>query len=450
MASRQALCLAFLISLIFVGCVSNKYVIVKSEFSDSTQVKEYKIDEQSLEFETISIALQISHAQYVNAKSMIEELAKKRYNEPEKDYLVNLLEGYLNYQQENYDIAYKKFQAASAIQPERILPIINNGYISLVETKKTAEAKNFFTRAIQIIDSTEYEKIFTLSDLFVSGNLNFKIYNSLCNEDRERKLFLCHYWRAEAYYESDEVEEAINDLRSCLQIDSLSYGLYMKMADYYKDSGRYQNALQLYNKCIEVNYQEKTSYIECGLIYYKLGEYEKAIDCLTKILSYQVYHDETLVQCKESIENGYKVKTFESLHCDYLLGSAKIYELKDLYMTRGRSYGKLEQYDNAISDLSKAIQYDDEYELAYYYRAYFYNYSGKKEQALADYKKVLELNPSRTEVLYSIALIYDSREEYEKALENYNLYIRSASSDKNIKYDPATDRIEKLKKYLTK
>jgi tetratricopeptide (TPR) repeat protein len=327
---------------------------------------------------------------------------------------------------------------------------MNKGYISLKQLKNYNQAINDFTYIIELIQNAQYEDNFPIFNHLIASDLPVCYSDKFTIKDKEFKVFLCHYWRAESFFKSGNLDEAINDLTKCIEIDSLSYDISLQQADYYKEFGQYENALAMYEKCISVGYMKKLAYTECGFIYYKKKEYEKVIEMFTNILDLQLYTNDNLLEYKYEIIQGKSVQTYEGSPFDHAFKHSDHYGLCNLYYFRGRSYGELDQFENAIKDLTNAIELNSIYELAYYYRAYFYNYTDQKQKALKDFQKVLGLNPARTEVLYSIALIFDSNKDYVKALENYNRYVQSASPNKNIKYDLALDRIEKLTKHLKK
>ena len=62
-------------------------------------------------------------------------------------------------------------------------------------------------------------------------------------------------------------------------------------------------------------------------------------------------------------------------------------------MLRGNAYLELNSYDKAIADFSKAIELDNSYTNAYYFRAMLYHRIRKNDAAVADYQKVVQLSP---------------------------------------------------------
>jgi len=61
-----------------------------------------------------------------------------------------------------------------------------------------------------------------------------------------------------------------------------------------------------------------------------------------------------------------------------------------LFFVRGRAYRLNKQYDNAISDLTRAIALKPSYAEAYNHRGVAYVGKGLNQQAMADFKKACE------------------------------------------------------------
>ena len=62
------------------------------------------------------------------------------------------------------------------------------------------------------------------------------------------------------------------------------------------------------------------------------------------------------------------------------------------YITRALAYGKLNQYDNAITDCTKAIELEPKSALAYNNRGFAYLNMGKQKEAEADFAKAKMLH----------------------------------------------------------
>jgi Tfp pilus assembly protein PilF len=59
----------------------------------------------------------------------------------------------------------------------------------------------------------------------------------------------------------------------------------------------------------------------------------------------------------------------------------------EFYFNRGRAYANKGQYDQAISDCTKALEIEPRYAEAYIVRGVAYSRKGQHDQAISDYTK---------------------------------------------------------------
>ena len=88
----------------------------------------------------------------------------------------------------------------------------------------------------------------------------------------------------------------------------------------------------------------------------------------------------------------------------------------EAYLNRGIVYAQAKgQYDQAISDFSKAIEISPQFAKAYKDRGFAYYKKGQYDQAISDYSKAIEINPRFADAYFNRAVAYYSKGEYEKA-----------------------------------
>ena len=90
-------------------------------------------------------------------------------------------------------------------------------------------------------------------------------------------------------------------------------------------------------------------------------------------------------------------------------------EKSRLYYDKGVDYLYHSQFEEAIENLDKAIEYQSDNSEAYFHRgcAKYNNY--QKEEALEDYNKTLELDPEYLQAYFNIGLYYRSINDYDMA-----------------------------------
>jgi tetratricopeptide (TPR) repeat protein len=93
------------------------------------------------------------------------------------------------------------------------------------------------------------------------------------------------------------------------------------------------------------------------------------------------------------------------------------------YVDRGCNLDDEGKYDEAITEFSKAIELDPNYELAYYDRGTVYHKIGQYELAIDDFSMALEVDPDSfldTYIYCNRGTVYYEIGRYELALDDYN------------------------------
>ncbi len=91
------------------------------------------------------------------------------------------------------------------------------------------------------------------------------------------------------------------------------------------------------------------------------------------------------------------------------------------WFSKGKEADTLEDYDKAIEYLTKAIEVDDHFKEAYYFRGIAYYENDNSEQAIKDYDRAIELDPkppAEAHVLRGMA--YNKKGNYEQAIKDYD------------------------------
>lgn len=91
-----------------------------------------------------------------------------------------------------------------------------------------------------------------------------------------------------------------------------------------------------------------------------------------------------------------------------------------LYFQRGKMHYDREEYADAITDFSTAIDLKPDYTRAYRYRCFAHNEQEAYERAIRDCETVLEYEPNNASAYNSLGLAYRGLEDYDTALEMLN------------------------------
>ena len=92
----------------------------------------------------------------------------------------------------------------------------------------------------------------------------------------------------------------------------------------------------------------------------------------------------------------------------------------ELYFFRGNTKYRLKQYQGAIDDYTKAIEFNPQDSFVFYNRGGAKDALGNPQEAIDDYTKALELNPQYADAYYNRGNAKDVLNDYNGAIEDYN------------------------------
>jgi len=120
--------------------------------------------------------------------------------------------------------------------------------------------------------------------------------------------------------------------------------------------------------------------------------------------------------------NRYELEQKKDKTGDTLREKTTLKDPKDAkaYFNRGLAYDDKGQYDQAISDYSKAIELNPRLADAYNNRGNAYKNKGQNGQAISDYSKAIELNPRLADAYYNRGNSYDDKGQYDQAISDYS------------------------------
>ena len=92
----------------------------------------------------------------------------------------------------------------------------------------------------------------------------------------------------------------------------------------------------------------------------------------------------------------------------------------EVHNNRGFAYCQIGQYDQAISDFSKAIEINPRLAPAYNNRGAAYLYKAQYDQAILDLSKAIEINPRLAHAYNNRGWAYMKNRQYDQAISDFN------------------------------
>lgn len=229
-----------------------------------------------------------------------------------------------------------------------------------------------------------------------------------------------HAYRAAAYYQQGNYEQAIADTNNAIKLDQkfdhISFVYIIRGAAYYQKEN-YQQAIADFTEAIELGAEDAATYFLRGLTYYGQGNYQQAISDYNNVIKLEPKKAEAY----RNRGNAYRqLGKYQQATTDYNKAIDLDPNYVDAYNERGTAYQDLRNYQQAIADYTKAIELDPKYVGAYNNRGTAYADLGDYQQAIVDYTKAISLDRKSAGAYSNLGLAYAKQGDYERAIVNCN------------------------------
>ncbi len=192
--------------------------------------------------------------------------------------------------------------------------------------------------------------------------------------------------RAKIYLQFKQFEDAINDTKRSIRMDTSNAAFYLTEADVFFAANETRNAKEVLENVVKKFPENTDALLKLGELYYFVKQYENAFAKINQALKLNV-------------------------------NLAKAYYLK------GNIYKEIGDTGKAISSLETAIEQDNKNYGAFLDLGIIY---GAKKNALAFeyYKNALNINPTSVEALYAKAKLLQDMGQIKEAVDVYNQILK--------------------------
>ena len=220
-----------------------------------------------------------------------------------------------------------------------------------------------------------------------------------------------------AYKQQNDIKKALYYAEKCLQLNKNDENLYSLLSGYYEDLGNYKSAVSMLEKAFELNKNNYLYLYNLGVLYSRLNDSAKALDCYNKSIEINPDYIESYVNAASLLKGKnddkaleYLIKAYEKDNNNEKLLLSLAQTLKDLF-----------ENERSIEISNKIIRNNPLCSEAYSLLGINYMDIGEYEIALSEYEKALEYSPDNLNYLHgkAIALKYLGKEEESKQLLEY-------------------------------
>lgn len=219
----------------------------------------------------------------------------------------------------------------------------------------------------------------------------------------------------------DQYTEALEDFNTAIQLNDVDAFAYVMRGYLYKQVGEQERARTDFNQALQLtdhSLDKPENRFIRGYIYFISDEHDRAIEEFDQIAKSNSELFPQVFQLRALINN--LRKKYDDAISD--LGKAISLQPNQalLYALRASVYEEKDDYDKAIADYSRAIKLEPSNVDFLTARGRAYKSKGEASHALADYDRAINLDPRHVSAYSARAMLYVKREDYAKAEQDFN------------------------------
>lgn len=228
-----------------------------------------------------------------------------------------------------------------------------------------------------------------------------------------------YYQRAVVYFDQKYLDRALLDIEDAIKRSGENPLYYFYKGKVLYAMNRTQEAAKGYEKSLLIKPDYQEARLKLATLYYVVKEHQKSIDALNVIVAAEPTNAEAQfykgMNQKEMKDTGRAVASFQ-----------KALEIDNNYYDAAMQLGLLftEKKDPIAREyFGTAIRLSPRSTEAYFGRAYYYQLVKQYQKALFDYRKVIEFDPSNDKAYYNVGYINYEAGEFEEAMRSWNICI---------------------------
>jgi len=234
--------------------------------------------------------------------------------------------------------------------------VLRGGVHSLLKNKKEALAD--YEKAIKLKPDYAEAYLGLGSYYFDSENLGAAITSLTKAISVNRNLFAAYSLRAAAYYKRNDIQNARTDFTQAIQLNPDHLEAYQGRGELYYNIGNYQNSILDFSQVIRLKPNDFQAYAKRGTAYFRINNFQNALDDFERVIQLNP-------------------------------------NLAEAYLNRGITKFSLNDYSGAVDDLTQAIKHPNSDNIctacAYKIRGIAHLKLENRQEAVTDLEKAAQL-----------------------------------------------------------
>ncbi len=225
--------------------------------------------------------------------------------------------------------------------------------------------------------------------------------------------------RAQAFYENEGYDNAIQDMAMAMKIDSTNADYHHLLSEIYLDYYKSRRALQTMQRCVSLHPKRIKSLLYLAEIQQILKQYDASMSTITRVMSlepnnpegfYMIGFNHILMGNKNmAIKNLQKTVDLNPDHTDAwtLLGNI---------FNEDKNPIAEQYYENAVESSP------DDLDVLFNKASYLHN-SDRLDEAAQILKRIVKTDKNYVNAYQSLGIIYIEKDSMQKAYENFNIAV---------------------------
>ena len=328
----------------------------------------------------------------------------------------------------DYMAALNDISAAIELEPNNTTYLYDRGRIFQLHLNNMRSALSDYKKLLEI-DPKYIGAINNIGVIYVSRGeyeLAIEQYEKgiVFESTNPEWAALCYVNRADLRAIQGNNSDALADYTKAIELDSDNSFTHRKRGLYYKNQSKEYNAALIdFTKAIELLPSDTEVRMDRGhLFQFFLDDPESALKDYESILKIDPSHIGAINNIGIIHESqGNTNLALQNYEKGIALEETNPESAANCYFNRARIHINQDKYDDALSDISRAIELDDDKTEFYHRRAFIYKNGLKKYNlAILDYSKCIELEPGNKEHLYKRASMFYKMGDLKNALIDFN------------------------------
>ncbi len=258
--------------------------------------------------------------------------------------------------------------------------------------------------------------------------------------------------QAVVYNQFSDRIRAVHDQQRCqlsTMMNEVRYQLveaYEQRAEHFTQNRDYNQSIAHFRRAIELDPHNELLYLLISINHHQIGDntgaeknvsWTNGLDVVhhfiytsdTKVYDYSApitYYTAKIVETKQPALEYYARSVCHRLNNqldEAMQDITRAIEHQEhqsvYYFTRGVCYERKNLLDEALTDYTEAIRFESNSASYHHTRATCYEQKGDFLKALADYNRAIELHPKNHQYMYGRGKYYYNRGDYQRSLQNF-------------------------------